>query len=139
MEIILDMGRDTVHSLEEIAAKEDKKTDIVALEMIAMGIRLYKASQEKSEETNDIDMVRNILKTSLSNQELLGEILSIIFNKERSRLGAYDAETAIKMADKLSEKYMVYGSIPPASGRTMPLTGVYIIAQSEPNLMLFHD
>ncbi|QDP73734.1 hypothetical protein FOG18_13835 (plasmid) [Legionella israelensis] len=109
MEMILDMGRDIVHSLEEIAAKEGKKTDIVALEMIAMGIRLYKASKEKSEEINDIDMVRNILKTSLANQELLGEILSIIFNKERSRLGAYDAETAIKMADKLSEKYILGG------------------------------
>ncbi|WP_419421608.1 hypothetical protein ACNVED_17090 (plasmid) [Legionella sp. D16C41] len=109
MEMILYMGRDIVHSLEEIAAREDKKTDIVALEMIAMGIRLYKASQLKNEDNNDIDMIRNILKSSLINQELLSEILSIIFNKERSRLGAYDAETAIKMADKLSEKYILGG------------------------------
>ena len=68
MEMILDMGRDIVHSLEEIAAKENKQTDVVALEMIAMGIRLYKTSQEKQEGDNDIDMFRNILKTSLTNK-----------------------------------------------------------------------
>lgn len=107
--MILDMGRDIVHSLEEIAVKEAKNVDVIALEMIAMGIRVYKASQQQNNESNDIDMFRNVLKTTLTNQELLSEILSMIFNKDRSRLGAFDAETAIKMADKLSEKYIQGG------------------------------
>lgn len=108
--MILDMGKDMVHSLNKIAAMEDKNIDIVALEMIAIGVRIYMASLEKREcEKNDIEPLRNILKTTIINQEILGEILTIIFNKERSRIGAYDAESALKLAEKMAEKYISGG------------------------------
>lgn len=108
MEMILDAGKDTINSLEKIAKIEDKPLDVIALEMMALGARVYHASKEESPK-NDIDMHRNILKTALVNHELLSEILTIIFNKERSKLKAYDSESAIKIAEQLAEKYLKGG------------------------------
>ena len=106
--MILDAGKDIINSLAKIAAIEDKPLDVIALEMMALGTRIYHASKEERPK-NDIDMHRNILKTALVNQELLSEILTIIFNKERSKLKAYDSESAIKMAEQLAEKYLKSG------------------------------
>ena len=106
--MILDAGKDTINSLVKIAAFEDKPLDVIALEMMALGTRIYHASKEEHPK-NDIDTHRNILKTALVNQELLSEILTIVFNKERSKLKAYDSESAIKMAEQLAEKYLKGG------------------------------
>lgn len=108
MEMILDAGKDTINSLSKIAKMEDKPIDVVALEMMSLGARVYHASKEESPK-NDIDMHRNILKTALVNQELLTEILTIVFSKERSKLKAYDSESAIKMAEQLAEQYIKGG------------------------------
>jgi hypothetical protein len=108
MEMILDAGKDTISSLSKIAKTEDKPLDVVALEMMSLGIRVYEASREKTQK-NDIDMHRNLLKTALVNYELLAEILTIVFTKERSKLKAYDSESAIKMAEQLAEKYLMGG------------------------------
>ncbi len=110
MEMILDAGKDIIEALNKVAIDEKKQVDIVALEMISLGLRVCEASKNKEKNTeNDIDMHRNILKTTLINNELSAEILSIIFNKERSRIGAYDSESAIKMAEQLAEKYLKGG------------------------------
>lgn len=108
MEMILDAGKDTIDSLSKIAKIEDKPIDVIALEMMSLGARIYHASKEKNKE-NDINMHRNILKTALVNHELLSEILTIIFNKERSKLKAYDSESAIRMAEQLAEQYLKGG------------------------------
>lgn len=103
--MILDAGKDTINSLAEIAKIEDKPLDVIALEMMSLGARVYHASREESPK-NDMDIHRNILKTALVNHELLSEILTIVFNKERSKLKAYDSESAIRMAEQLAEKYL---------------------------------
>jgi len=103
--MILDAGKDLINSLSKIAKIEDKPLDVIALEMMSLGARVYNASKEEKTK-NDIDMIRNILKTALVNHELLSEILTIIFNKERSKLKAYDSESAIKMAEQLAEQYL---------------------------------
>lgn len=108
MEMILDAGKDTIDSLSKIAKIEDKPLDVIALEMMSLGARIYHASKENNKE-NDINMHRNILKTALVNHELLSEILTIIFNKERSKLKAYDSESAIRMAEQLAEQYLKGG------------------------------
>lgn len=108
MEMILDIGKDGLNQIEKIARIEDKPLDVVALEMMSIGVRVYHASKENKPK-NDIDMLRNILKSSFMNQELLAEILTIVFNKERSKLRAYDSESAIKMAEQLAEKYIKGG------------------------------
>lgn len=108
--MILDAGKDTINSLSKIAKIEDKPLDVIALEMMALGARVYHASKEENQK-NDIDMLRNILKAALVNHELLSEILTIIFNKERSKLKAYDSESAIRMAEQLAEKYLKGGEI----------------------------
>lgn len=103
--MILDIGKDTINSLSKIANTEDKPLDVIALEMMSLGVRIYQASKT-NDSKNDIDMLRNILKTTLINHELLSEIVTIIFNKERSKLRAFDSESAIKMAEQLAEKYI---------------------------------
>lgn len=108
MEMILDAGKDTIDSLSKIARIEEKPIDVIALEMMSLGVRVYQASK-KNDSKNDIDMLKNILKTGLVNHELLSEILSIVFNKERSKLKAYDSESAIRMAEQLAEKYLKGG------------------------------
>lgn len=108
MELILDAGKDTINSLSKIANMEEKPIDVTALEMMSLGARVYLASKEKNTK-NDIDIYRNILKTVLVNHELLSEILTIVFNKERSKLKAYDSESAIKMSEQLAEKYLKGG------------------------------
>lgn len=110
MEIILDAGKEIIHGLEEVARRDNKPLDVVALEMLSLGLRVHQASLEKSSgQDNEIDMYRNILKTTLINNEISSEILAIIFNKERSRLGAYDVDTALKMAKHNAEKYIQGG------------------------------
>lgn len=106
--MILDAGKDLISSLSKIANLEDKPIDVIALEMMSLGVRIYHASKE-DKKANDIDMLRNTLKTALVNHELLSEILTIIFNKERSKLKAYDSESAIKIAEQLAEKYIKGG------------------------------
>lgn len=108
MEMIMDIGKDTINSLSKIAEIEKKPLDVVALEMMSLGARVYYASR-KEDKKNDIDMLRNILKTALVNHELLSEILTIVFNKERSKLKAYDSDSAIIMAEQLAEKYLKGG------------------------------
>ena len=39
--MILDAGKDTINSLAKIAAIEDKPLDVIALEMMALGTRIY--------------------------------------------------------------------------------------------------
>ena len=111
MEIILDIGKDINYSLLKIARVEDKPLDIIASEMLSLGLRIHTASMNKSDEDEDASMtesdkLRDILKLSIQNQELLSEVLSMVFVGDRSRLGAFDTDTAIKFSEKLAEKHI---------------------------------
>lgn len=105
MEMILDAGKDVVESLKKIAKAEDKQLDIVALELLSLGIKAYFASKKRQDKSNDdMDVLKNILNKTLVNNEICAEILAVTFNRERSRLGAYDCESAIKLAEQFASK-----------------------------------
>ena len=102
MELTLDLGKDMLVALNKIAEEDKKEVDVVALEMIALGTRVRHAAKENKEDKQTL----MLLKNSINNNELLKEILALVFDKERSRLMAYDAETAIRMVEQLTAKYL---------------------------------
>ena len=102
MEVTLDFGKDNLVALNKIAQEEKKEFDVVALEMIALGTWVRLASKENKQDKQTLILLKNSINTN----ELLKEVLTIIFDKDRSRLMAYDAETAIRMVDQFTSKYL---------------------------------
>ncbi len=109
MEITLDIGKDVHHELIRVAKTQNKAIDITALEMLSLGLRVHVASMNKEKEDEQLalseeDKLRDILKIGIQNQELISEVLSIVFDREKSRMGAFDTDTAIKFSEQLAEK-----------------------------------
>ena len=102
MEVTLDLGKDSLVELNKIAQEEKKEFDVVALEMISLGTRVRRASKESKQDKQTLMLLKNTINTN----ELLKEVLTLVFDKDRSRLMAYDAETAIRMVDQFTSKYM---------------------------------
>lgn len=103
MEITIDIGENTLHALDSIAKTKNKTRTISAVELLDLGINVFQA-QLVNEKNKKDKKPYNIEKTVEQSNELLKEVLSSVFNRERSRIGAYDCESAILMTERLAEK-----------------------------------
>jgi len=106
VEITLDIGEDMVNKLDSIIKLMDKETPdartVTAIEMMRIGIKftlmnLTESSVEKSDP---------VYETVLHNNELLMEILASTFIRDKSRVGAYDAESAVHITNQLVRKML---------------------------------
>ena len=101
MEITLDIGEDLYDLIESVSAEKDKKMSVIAAEMLSTGARIFASSEEGSEDKLTKDLLENTLKS----KEILVEVLSMVFDKSKSKIGAYDAETTISIIDRMVDSY----------------------------------
>ena len=102
MELTLDIGSNVYEDLEKASSMENRKIDVMAAEMLSLGLKVFFSSKE-----NEIDLTTKILlENSLRANELLLEMIHLVFDKDKSNIGAYDAETAIAFIDRIVKKIM---------------------------------
>ncbi len=97
MEITIDIGADTLHSLNKIAKMNNNELNVTAAEMLSFGARIYLQSLEnKTDESTQL-----LLENSVRSIQIITEILYSVYNKDLSKMGAYDAETALAMIERM--------------------------------------
>lgn len=106
MEITLDIGEDVMDSLDKIInlreESKPKSRTVTAVEMMTIGIKYTLMSlTEKVDDKSD-----PMYQAVLHNNELLMEILASTFSRDKSRVGAYDSESAVHMTKQLARKYL---------------------------------
>lgn len=102
MEIKVDVGADTYNTLEHISKIKEQNLDVTFADMLSLGARVYLNSLEKKE-----DKVTKVLLTNaVNNNKILSEILHIIFDKVKSDLGVYDADTALELIRRMTKDYI---------------------------------
>ncbi|HAT8325088.1 TPA: hypothetical protein GDD11_03965 [Legionella pneumophila] len=97
MEVTIDIGADTLHSLNKIAQINNTELNITAAEMLSFGARIYLQSLEKKTD----DSTTLLLENSVRSIQIITEILYSVYNKDLSKIGAYDAETALTIIDRM--------------------------------------
>ena len=102
MEITVDVGSDVIDKIEDIAQRKGKSKESIAAEMLSIGAQVLLNSLEEKQD----NITSLLLENSVRANELLIEILSSVFNREKSRLGVYDAETAVALIERIVEAYL---------------------------------
>jgi hypothetical protein len=102
VEVTLDLGEDTVDVLNQISKINDKGFTLTASEMLSLGSRIFMQSRENKEDK----VTRILLENSVRTNEILVEIMHMIFNKETSKIGAYDAETALAIIERMVGNFL---------------------------------
>ncbi|WP_115712470.1 hypothetical protein [Legionella sainthelensi] len=97
MEITIDIGADTLHSLNKIAKINSTELNVTAAEMLSFGARIYLQSLEKKTD----ESTQLLLENSVRSVQIITEVLYSVYNKELSKIGAYDAETALAMIERM--------------------------------------
>lgn len=102
MELTVDIGTNVHDDLVEASKIEGKNLQSTASAMLALGVKVYLSSKE-----NQVDPATSLLlKNSVKSNEILIEILHAVFDKEKSKLGVYDADTAVALSEKIANKFM---------------------------------
>ena len=102
MEVKVDIGADIYNALEKIASMKEQKLDVTLAEMLSLGAKVYLNSVEKKVDRT----TRALLINTRENNRILVEILHIIFDKDKSDLGVYDAETALDLINRMTMDYI---------------------------------
>ena len=101
MELSVDIGSNVYDDLVEASKMEGKNLQSTASAMLALGVKVFLSSQE-----NKLDPTTSLLlKNSIKSNEMLVEILHIIFDNNKSKLGVYDADTAVALIEKIANKF----------------------------------
>ncbi len=102
MEITLDIGEDLYELIKDISENDDKKMSITATKMLSDGARMHLASQEGGEDK----ITKILLENTLKSKEILVEVLAMVFDKNKSNIGAYDSETTLSIIDRMVDSYI---------------------------------
>lgn len=101
MEIKVDLGEDTIESLNKISKIKGCELTVAAAEMISLGARIFIQSLDPKEDPTTMLLLENSVRTN----EILTELLHISYDKEKSKIGAYDAETALAFIDRIVSSF----------------------------------
>lgn len=97
MEVKIDLGEDTIDSLNRISKIKNCDLTIAAAEMISFGARIFIQSLEPKED----NFTKFLLENSVRSNEILTELLHISYDKDKSKIGAYDADTALAVIERI--------------------------------------
>ncbi|HCX3372248.1 hypothetical protein SC480_12095 [Legionella pneumophila serogroup 2] len=97
MEVTIDIGADTLHSLNKIAKMNQNELNVTAAEMLSFGARIYLQSLEKKTD----EATKLLLENSVRSVQIITEILYSVYKKDLSKIGAYDAETTLAMIERM--------------------------------------
>lgn len=113
MEVTVDIGKDTNNTLKKVSRINGESIDIIAAEALSIGARVLLSNTQK-DETNEIQpdidwqkmahYIKECYTVGLQNSEILSEVLSMVFDKDKSQFGAFDVETALKFSRKIAVK-----------------------------------
>ena len=106
MEINLDIGKNSFENIRKIALSEDLDFDIAALNILDLGIKAYQFSKEKALEKEVDPLILSIANKVVSTQLLAQEILTHVFEKDKSLLKTYDAMTAIRVTEQMATSFL---------------------------------
>ncbi|MBN9231307.1 MAG: hypothetical protein J0I93_10700 [Legionella sp.] len=101
MEIKVDLGEDTIDSLNKIAKIKDCNFSVAAAEMISYGARIFIQSLEPKDDPTTMLLLENAVRAN----EILTELLHICYDKDKSKIGAYDSETALALIDRIASSF----------------------------------
>jgi hypothetical protein len=113
MEVTVDIGKDIDNTLKKVSRITGEPLDAIASEALAIGSKVLLRKAKKDEEVQEnpeIDWeklaqyIRESYTVGLQNSEVLAEILSMVFDKDKSQFGAFDVETALKFSRKIAVK-----------------------------------
>jgi len=100
MEIKVDIGLNVNNELREVAKIKEQEFNVVASEAMAIGAKVLLSSLENEADRVDPNVMA-ILKNSVKANEILSEILCCVFNKDKSGLGVFDADTALSVINRV--------------------------------------
>ncbi|WP_082891541.1 hypothetical protein [Legionella bozemanae] len=80
-----------------MAKTNNTELNITAAEMLSFGARIYLQSLEKKTD----ESTQLLLENSVRSIQIITEILYSVYNKDLSKMGAYDAETALAMIERM--------------------------------------
>lgn len=107
MEIRVDVGADVAERIEYLAKVKSKSQDVIAAEMMSIGAQVMLNSLEEKQD----QITSLLLKNSVKANEILSEILFSVFNREKSKLGVYDAETVLALVERMVDNFVEGASI----------------------------
>ena len=100
MEITLDIGKNTYNELAALSESEALDFEDSAINMLELGLRVFKASKEPKSE------VDSTLKLLMENNEILKEALRCVFDKSRIEAKVFDADTLLVYIQNGVAKYL---------------------------------
>lgn len=107
METTLDIGKNIIVQISALAKNENIEFDIMALKILDLGLRVYQSSLEKEDPVVEVDPIMiEMLNKILAIHVLMKETIGHVFNKERSIHKAYDALSAINIAEHMAKSYI---------------------------------
>lgn len=106
MDITLDIGKNIIEKVTKIANEEKKELDVLLLELVDLGLRLYLSSKESKDDIVSDPILSIILKNVACNTFLLREVLGHVFNKDNSYYKVYDTNTAINITKNMADSFM---------------------------------
>jgi hypothetical protein len=105
VEISIDIGKNVVDEMQNIALSENKDFDIISSKILELGLRVYQSSQDDNDKNKD-PLLINIFRKSAESNLLIKEIIGHIFDKNRSNIKAYDHSSAIHAIEKTVHFHM---------------------------------
>lgn len=108
MQISIEVNEDTMSYLQDMA--KEIQTDVAD----AAALLLTKAAQNQiSWEYHSIEKkIECLLEQSINSRALLLEVLNMVFDAKKSRLGAQDVDEVMDTIESLSYKASLYRPVP---------------------------
>ena len=106
MEITLDVGKNIIHDIGKLAEKEKSEFDIVALKILDLGLRVYQADKNNSDEVVVDPMLSDIFRNTLESNFLLKEIIGHVFVRDKSTIKAYNHLSAISVSENMAKAFI---------------------------------
>ena len=104
MEIKLDIGRNTFNQITRNAESESLPFEDFAINMLEFGLKVFEASQNKEEDS--AVHIDPILQMQLESNHLLKEVTRCIFDKNKIKEKAFDAEALIALIESHANGYL---------------------------------
>jgi hypothetical protein len=106
MEITIDIGKNAYEKLKRVALLDDVEIDVTLLDILDLGLKAYQFSKEKPPEKEVDPLILTIANKVFSTHLLVQEILTQVFEKDKSLLKAYDAITAIRVTEQMAISFL---------------------------------
>ena len=100
MEIKLDIGKNTYNELANLSEDEALDFEDFAINMLELGLRVFKASKEQKADSDDN------LRLLMENNQMLKESIRCVFDKAKIEAKVFDANTLLTYIQNGVDNYL---------------------------------